>query len=253
MQGDQNQVPSTPAPSATPPTGAWVYDYHDVWQWDPTATPDPTLVSQWGYQTITNVRQSPNGDPGPGSWVPEHGGGWQWVWGQTQLDPNLVNTYGANSLTDPTRLPGSNTTTDANQQPPADVNTPNLTDTWQNGAPVVTGDPTGTGGSGPQVTTPPVHSPYVVAPGDIRNAETVVLGSVDDALSEYNTLQSKVSTSKTPNVYTATASADLINTQDQALLQIGDVLEMTGQFVSTLNNAAQYYAKADIDSYLPQS
>jgi hypothetical protein len=251
MQG-QTQTPSTPPPNTvTPPAGAWEWDYHGVWQWVPNAAPDPTLVSQWGYGTITNVRQAPNGDPNAGSWTPVHGGGWQWVWGQTQLDPNLVNTYGANSLTDPTRLPGSNTTTDANQQPPPNVNTPTLTDTWQNGAPVVTGAITA--GAGLTVSSPPVHSPYVVAPGDIRNAETVILGSTDDAVNEYTSLQNQVNASKSQNVYTETAAAELINTQDQALLQIGDVLEMTGQFVSILNNAAQYYARADIDSYLPQS
>jgi hypothetical protein len=241
-------------PGPAPGSGAWQQSSSGTWTWNSTGTPDPTLVSQWGYTAITNIEESPTGTPNTGSWVPQHGGGWDWLWGDNNPDQNLINTYGRAQLTNPDYMPGdgNNPTDGANQPVPDDVNTPNLNDIWNGNPPIVTGDPTGSPPSGQTVSTPPVHSPYVVAPGDIRNAESVVLNTVDGVVTDYDSLQSQVSAAKSDNVY-MTGTDSLINGQDRLLLNVGDALELAGQFVSALNNAAQYYAKADIDSYLPQS
>jgi len=250
--GQGNPSDNTNTPSTNIGSGAWQQSSSGAWTWNPIGTPDPSLVSQWGYSTITNNTQSPAGVENTGSWVPQHGGGWDWLWGDNVPDPNLVRSYGLAQLTDPNHLPGNGNPTTSNSPTPNDVNTPSLNDTWNGTPPIVNGTLSPTPTSGSTVSSPPPVSAYVVAPGDIRNAESVVLASTDGLITDYNSLQSQVNAAKTENVYTQTAGS-LIDDQDQALLNVGDALELAGQFINALNNAAQNYALADMNSFLPQS
>jgi len=250
MQGNDgsNGDPPPTTPANTP--GSWQQSSSGTWTWNPTANPNPALVSQWGYGAITNVQEAPDGTANYGSWSPQHGGGWNWTWG-TNPDPDLLHSYTASQLTNPDQSPDGNNTTTQNTPPPNDVNTPNLNDTWNGSPPIVTGNPTGTQSS-TTVSTPPPVSAFTVAPGDIRNAESVVDNATDGLISDYNALQSQVNAAVSGNVYSV-YSGDLNVEQDRLLLNIGDVLDLTGQYLAALNNAAQYYARADLDSFLPQS
>ncbi|ASW55415.1 hypothetical protein [Plantactinospora sp. KBS50] len=242
--------------SAVPPNGgAWEQDDGGTWTWHRGATPEPELVSQWGYQALTDIRRDPLGNRNYGAWTPQHGGGWHWDWGR-KPSQTLVDRYGEDVLTDPDHLPGhSHSATDNNQPPPPDVNPPTLADSWHGVVPDVTGAvprPPDTGDA-PTVTTPPVHQAYTVSPGAIRQAEQVVLSNIDIQLFAYDALKSKVAASKGEFTYMARERETLINNQDRLLLQVGDTLELAGQFVRALNNAAQLYARADLDSFVPET
>lgn len=251
-QGNQNQG-STQDPPPMQQDGSWQQDSNGNWSWNPDAPPDPGLVNQWGYQAITDIRQDPLGNRNHGSWSPDRGG-WHWTWGTTP-DPDLLHSYNQDELTDPDHLPGhGHPDTDANHVPPPDVQPPTVTDEWNGTPPDITGDvPPPPGGNGPQITTPPVHQPFKVAPGSIREAETTVLSNIDIVLPDYDTLKGKVEDSRSSFVYMQRDREEFLNTQDRILLQIGDTLELAGQFVQALNYAAQMYAKADIDSFVPQT
>jgi hypothetical protein len=79
------------------PPGAWTQS-NGNWTWVPGATPDPTLVQQYGSAALTNPTQSPAGGLGTGSWY-QTPSAWKWVPG-AQPDPNLIPMYGAGALTD---------------------------------------------------------------------------------------------------------------------------------------------------------
>jgi len=237
----------------TPNHGAWTQGSNGNWTWTPGATPDPNLVNQWGYQALTDNRRDPTGNLNHGAWTPVHGGGWAWTWGANP-DPNLAKTYGYDKLSNPNQTPqGAAGTADP---PPPDVKPPTVADSWGGVAPSVTGTlPPPPAGSNPQtVSQPPSHPAYVVSPGGIRNAENVLLGQIDTQIADYNNLKAYVANAATQNLYTDGPTHDeLVSVQDNLLLHTGDAIELAGQFTAMLNYAAQSYAKADIDSFLPQS
>ena len=254
MQGQ----PHTPTPTAPPPTtpnnGAWNQNADGSWTWVRGGTPDPTLASQWGTTSLTDIRQDPTGAANHGSWTPEHGGGWAWTWG-TNPDPTLASHYPPGSLSDPDHTPNGADTHDQNTPPAPNVDPPTVADTWNGIAPDVTGAvplPPDGGSQPPAPDVPPVHRAYSVSPGSIRNVETVVLAQIDSQIGDYSALKSTVAASQSQNVYTAEAREQLISAQNHVLLQIGDVIELAGQYVRMLNNAAQNYAAADLGSFMPQ-
>jgi hypothetical protein len=241
-------------PPSTPHGGAWTQSGDGQWTWTPQATPDPGLVSQWGLGSLTDIRQDPTGIRNHGAWTPGHGGGWSWTWGASP-DPHLADNWGTDTLTNPDRSPNDVDTSAENTPPPPDAQPPTVTDTWNGVPPDITGTvtPTPAGGGSQAVSEPPQHHPYLVSPGGIRNAETVLLAQVDAAIGNYNSLRDYVTMSQGQNLYANGAGyGQIVAPEHNLLLQIGDVLEMAGQFCLMLNNAAQSYAKADLDSFLPQ-
>jgi hypothetical protein len=250
-----SQPPATPVPS-TPNHGAWQQHSDGSWAWAWNAAPDPNLVGQWGYEAVTDIRRDPTGHANHGSWSPVHGGGWTWQWG-VDPDPNLVKTYGHDKLTNPDRTPHGADPGGLTHPPPPDVNPPTIADSWNGVAPDITGavpKPPDDGSQPPPVDRPPHHSAYLVSPGSIRNGENVLLAQIDAQIGDYTSLKNYVAASHQQNIFSDGATReDLINRQDQLLLQIADAVELAGQFTRMLNNAAQSYARADIDSFLPQS
>ena len=238
-------------PPPTPHLGAWTQqDNH--WTWNPTGTPDPSLVSQYGNEALTDIRRDPGGTLNYGSWTPVHGGGWTWTWG-AKPNPNYAKTWGDDALTNPNQTPQGGG--GVALPPPPDVTPPDVSDSWNGVAPSVTGTlPPPPDGSSQTVSQPPSHPAYAVSPGGIRNAENVLLGQVDAAIAEYDGLKASVAESATQNLYPDGPTRDqIVNAEHDLLLGIGDALQLAGRFVSALNYAAQNYAHADIGSFLPQS
>ena len=167
-----------------------------------------------------------------------------------------IASYGTDALTNPNHTPnGADPGPDITDPPPADVHSPALSDAWNGVPPDVTGAlPIPDSGTASQtVSEPPVHRAYAVSPGSIRNAESVLLRQIDSQIGDYNYLRNYVETAKTQNLYTSETRERLVSAMDNLLLEIGDAVELAGQFTRMMNNAAQSYAKADIDSYLPQT
>lgn len=168
---------------------------------------------------------------------------------------------------------------------PADVTPPELTEPSITG-PSITGDPRvnddpdvrdprGRRGKGvPQVVTPPPsHPAYAVSPGSLGDASNEILNQTQQSLNAYEDLKSTVQgggwifwerapfthfteqlTGKT--VYMTDQHPELTNqiiaVEDNLLLEIADSITLAGQFADQLNNAAQFYAKADKASVLPE-
>ena len=244
--------PTTPAPApSTPNGGAWTQDpTSHAWTWTRGATPDPALAKAWGTAALTDIRQDPTGVRNHGAWTPVHGGGFTWTWG-ADPDPATVHAYGKDKATDPDHTPTGADTKSKNTPAPPDVTPPTLTDKWGGVPPHVTGDVPGSSSS-TTVDHPPAHPAFLVSPGSIRNAETVVLSLADQGIVMYNSLKNYVSMSHGQNLYTNGAGWEQIVTpQDRLLLGIGDALELVGQFAEMLNLSAQNYAKADKDSFMP--
>ena len=265
------QAPTTAPPPAsaglaTGPNGyyipgAWT-QANNSWTWTPGASPDPTLVSQWGAEAMSDPTRDPTGVVNHGVWennTPD--GGWQWVWGATPAPGQVGDRDGppptTAALTNPNQAPnGYVLPGNPGSPPPPDVVPPTVVDSWNGVAPSVTGTlpPPAAGSTPSQVSQPPSHSPYAVSPGGIRNAENTLLGQVDTQIGDYNNLKAYVAASAGQNLYSEGASREeLGNVQDNLLLQIGDAIELAGQFTSMLNYAAQNYANADINSYFPES
>jgi hypothetical protein len=270
----------TGAPQPAGGGGAW-QDQNNNWTWVPGSTPDPNLASAWGDTTLTDPTRNPNGVANTGAWL-QSGHQWAWVWGATP-DPNLVSQLGSSTMTNPDQTPNGQTVSGNPSNPaPPNVAQPSMSDTWGGVAPDVTGNvpPTGVGanngeagqqnmgsdasqntapnGSPVQAATPqppPAHPPFVASPGDIRNAESTVIGYVDNQISAYNTLRSAVNTALSQNL--APNPATYSNLQDTAnnLLQgWSDVITNgMGGLAGQLNSAAQNYAHADQQSAVPQS
>jgi hypothetical protein len=201
---------------------------------------------------MTDIRQDPTGVRNHGAWTPVRGGGWQWTWGANP-NPSLVGTYGADKLANPDRTPNGANTKAMNTPPPPDVRPPNVTDAWKGVAPDITGKlPGSEGTSNGQLTEPPAHPAFMVEPGTIRDAESFLLTVIDDQIAKYNNLKAYVAESHGQNLYNHGAGYEAITVpQHRLLLGIGDAIELAGQYTQMLNIAAQSYAKADINSFLP--
>jgi hypothetical protein len=267
--GAQNHTPG-PVPPDKGPDGRWM-DYNNgqgwtwvwngsweqsstgAWTWNGSKEPDPNLVKQWGHGAITDVTQDPNGVRNKGSWHP-HSHGSTWEWGKDP-DQNDLRSYSYSELTDPDHFPlYGHPNYDGNKPPPPDVVAPELKDTWGGVAPDVTGkDIVKANGNGtPQtVSTPPSHAAYMVYPGGIRDAENILLADIDRCLAAYNSLKTAVANALPDNLYMSNMVGEMAHTQNRLLLNVGDTLELSGQYTRALNNAAQLYAKADLDSFLP--
>ena len=249
-------------------SGSW-YQLPKTWKWVPGATPDPSMVGMFPPGTLTNPQSNPyvtrgsKGGNTPGAWVPQGlSGNWQWAWGMPP-DSNLAPKGTTNAqLTNPNTSPngkmgpGNKNSPDYPAEPYPDPVPPTLTDIWPNGAPDVTGVlPSSQSASGPPVSQPPTVNPYLVSPGSIRDAENALLGPLGQTyIPDYQSLTAYVAQTPGQNLYSASMTqADLKDTQDTLLQNVGDVIELVGQFTAMLNYAAQNYAHADIASFMPES
>jgi hypothetical protein len=255
-----------------PYEGYWSYyggEYHwvlgappanspkDLTDWDnypkgggPNPTADPN------YTPPAVDHQHP---PYGGYWSPQHGGGWSWHPG---IPPDsLVKDYGWDKITDGSKTPNGAANPDYDPDPaPKDVTPPTLTQPWGTNPPSVTGNPLGVGpsdGTEQPISEPPHHPPYHVRPGQVRYAEVEILGQTQTAVSDYESLKGSVDASKSwnwgyHNESHLDVNGKIDSIQDNMLLAVADTLELAGQYVRALNNAAQFYAKADIDSFVPQ-
>lgn len=152
-------------------------------------------------------------------------------------------------------------------------------------------DPRGRRGKGvPQApaTAPPSHPAYNVSPGSVNDACNTILANTQQAVNTYEQLKATVTSTKpwifwAPNadptipVYDSGSetpkngggpkaptgyvpandpnpemTAKIGAAEDNLLLEIADSITLAGQFVDQLNNAMQFYAKADKSSVLPQ-
>jgi hypothetical protein len=228
-------------------TAHWVRDDNGDWTWVRSGVPDASQLQDWGWATLTDITQNPNGDMNIGYWAPQHGGGYSWVWG-AEPPEGLRDTPG---ITNPNHVPGGH---DGDRTGvttiPRDVQVPTLDDSWDGRPPDVTGDvdldpnvPPGT------VETPPDHPPFAVSPGAIRDAETVLTTQIDSAISDYDSMVAAVEAAKTQNLYHGN-KPEVTHTSDQLLLAVADAIHLAGQFTQSLNQSAQMYARADLDSFM---
>ena len=150
-------------------------------------------------------------------------------------------------------------------------------------------DPRGRRGKGvpqPPPTAPPSHPAYNVSPGSVNDAANTILADTQGAVDTYEQLKTTVNSTKgwifwaptdnpTIPVYDSGSetpkngpqgpptgyvpandpnpamTAQLSAVEDNLLLEIADSITLAGQFVDQLNNAMQFYAKADKSSVLP--
>lgn len=164
---------------------------------------------------------------------------------------------------------------------PADVTPPSLTQQWHMWGPPMDGNPRGlqpADASAPPVSTPPTVSAYVVSPGSIEGATSQILMRTENLVNSYTSLKDYINSTKSwifdvnnsdvMNQPQATGShgghfshphidphpewtQQMSAVSDNLLLQVADAVELAGQFVDALNNAGQFYTKADKDSDLP--
>jgi hypothetical protein len=248
-------------------TGTW-YQLPSTWKWVPGATPDPTLAGIYGEGALTNpkatpdgvVNRDPNADTGPGAWEPQSlSGTWYWGWNMSP-DPALEPPgYTTAQLTNPNNspdgAPGPANPDSPYYEPQPAVVPPTVTDIWGDTAPDVTGSLfSGLSSGGPPVTAPPTVPPYLVSPGSIRDAENTLLTALNNVqIPEYDAVKTYVAESASQNLYSAgMTEAYLTSIQTRLLQSVGDGIELVGQFISMLNNAAQGYAHADQSSFMPE-
>jgi hypothetical protein len=250
-------------------TGSW-YQLPATWKWVPGATPDPTLAKLYGTGALTNpkdtpdgvVNRDPNADSGPGAWEPQTlSGTWQWGWNMSPdpaLEPPGVTTA---QLTNPNQAPdgtpGPADPSSPYYAPQPNVAPPTVVDIWGTTAPDVTGQPptgTGMGGGGGSVSAPPTVANYLVSPGSIRDAENTLLTALyNQQIPDYNALKAYVAQTSDQNLYSAGMTKAYLSSIQTHLLQgVADVLTLAGEWVATLNNAAQNYAAGDKNSFIPE-
>lgn len=253
-----------------PYTGWWNY-YGGDWHWVVGMPPANTKGNtDWNSHpdgshnpvsdpSVTSLPNDPQHPPYGGYWAPERGGGWSWHPGPPP--PDLVKHYGWDKITDGTKTPNGAPNKDYDSDPaPNDVPPPTVTQPWGTHPPSVTGKPLGvvpSDGSGEQISEPPHHPPYHVRPGQVRYAEVEILTQTQTAVSDYESLKGAAAASREWNWgYKSETHLDvngkMDSIQDSMLLAVADTLELAGQYVRALNNAAQFYAKADLDSFVPE-
>jgi hypothetical protein len=173
--------------------------------------------------------------------------------------------------------------------PIPDVTPPDLTQAWDTYGPAPTGHPRNLGGgpgaSGPELTGPPEVRAYMVSPGSVVAATHPILGHTQAAVADYEAIKSYTAEVNSwiylqrgpevagwqdssgggwgdpiavyPHVKSdyenqwAAAVKDVAAASDNLLLQVADAITLAGHFVDAVNNAAQFYSKADQDSFLP--
>lgn len=169
---------------------------------------------------------------------------------------------------------------DKNQDPPPDVNTPDLTLDDKGWPPSATGNVPGSNSDGDD-GPPPVVPDFSVRIQSLRDAESALLPSAETAVTSYNTLKTATNTSKDwifqqehsgdlgeyyfwnvasqgsqtqeiqPDKDLAAQTPKMVASLDNALLSIADAVHLAGQVAYYMNLAAQVYTKADKDSFLP--
>jgi hypothetical protein len=130
----------------------------------------------------------------------------------------------------------------------------------------------------PPLNSPPVVNNYVVSPGSIEGATSTILMQTQHSVDTYTSLKDYINSTK--SWIFDMNNADVINqpqatgsngghfshphtdphpewtkqmtaVSDNLLLQVADAIELAGNYTDALNNAGQFYVKADKDSVLP--
>lgn len=112
---------------------------------------------------------------------------------------------------------------------------------------------------------PEPTSIFSVTPGTIKEAEDTILKEVGTQIDNFESFKKKVwarggwvfitDNPNDPMPHDMMGNAipgqarDLVDGQNQLLRTVADSIELVGQFVARLNNAAQFYAEADIQSF----
>ena len=171
---------------------------------------------------------------------------------------------------------------------PTDVPTPTLNQIWST-APKIPGDMVGAsnssdGSSGNKNQPPPAHQPFGVYTGQIEDLENTLLSATQTRVDNYNNLKDYANSTKSwiftmpgqtytihksvpqgarpggaPNTVPVQSSTDpnpdttsqMSDISDNLLKGVADTLELVGQYIALLDNAAQIYGKADMSSKLP--
>jgi hypothetical protein len=251
----------------TDPTtsGAWEHEgpsWDEGWMWNPTGTPDPELVHLWGPDAIGDGRQNPIGEPniGSGAWNGTMGQPhWVWEWGAPP-NPDLVDKYGYEDATNPTKPPDSDEVL-----PPPNVIPPVLTDAWGGVVPDAGGLPHRALSGGTPVSEPPTVNGFAVSFAGLREAESGITSVVESNIERYNYLRGVVADSAGWDIFMenpdialredygdyADNRDDLMSSQNNLLLQVADSITMAGDFRTMLNAAVQNYTRSDVDSFPP--
>ncbi len=235
------------------------------WHWEPGATPDPTLVQQYGPDAITNPQRDPSGNQGAGTWVDETSGeGHNWVfhWGR-EPDPATVNEFGHDRAIDPTVTPTGGPVFEPDQQArPSAVPLPELRDGWPGGVPDLTpfpDPPPGTAGA-TETEPPPGTRPYFVSPGDVRDDVMTPLHNATNAcMATYNQLVALIEESRSWRAYRDQGGfADMPSVME---IQAGQtslaratagMIDLASYMNDLLEPALRNYVTADVRSRLPQ-
>jgi hypothetical protein len=164
--------------------------------------------------------------------------------------------------------PGASGGNSGSSAPPTFTGTvPDVQVAWGSAPPVVADESPGTGKSAGAAQ----HQPLKVDIGGIKTAENAALSGAAIAVNAYENLKSMVTATQdfgqnavihSPDRGpTGVASpvrdqarqfaAQLIPTEENALTQVADSLELIGQYIAALNTAAQTYATADYKSQFP--
>jgi hypothetical protein len=168
----------------------------------------------------------------------------------------------------------------ADEQPP-DVTPPDLTENWHLFGPPMSGTPRGTppGASTGTASAPPPVRAYEVSPGSLEAASEAILRATHAAVGAYDDVKNYVNTNKgwvfdvaNPTVLTNTQYVPYQDTaypvppwdphadwtqqwtvqSDNLLLAVANTITLAGQFLDAVNNAGQFYTKADHESEMPQ-
>jgi hypothetical protein len=284
--GQQAPPPSDPPP--VDPNGNWYFQPDGSMKWKPGAPPDPNVTSKYDPKDDGDPTQDPRGEPNKGAWIPadasnapsvtggtntgepnanpveNYGDGWIWEWGATP-SASQADKYGYGNLTNPNHDPSGgkgvinqpppkgSTSKDPTSLPPPDVTPPTVTDTWGGNAPDLTGAvgsffPNNNKTKGP----PPTVQPFRVSPGSIRDQELAIIKTNDAGTSDYTDLVSFISWAKQQNLGDADTMAQLGDTMDNLAYSYSEFIGLVGSTLSLLNDTAQHYVKAEVDSAFSQ-
>jgi hypothetical protein len=192
------------------------------------------------------------------SFAPDEGGLDYWYWepnGDPKPGEGIDNGthYSFEELTNFTRTPDGRPNKD---YPPQQVDTegvPTLVQVWDTAPLIPSGSVGPSGGSGEPAGSigPPQQGAWRVHTGTIRDAENRILTETRSQVSEYEALKADLIASGPEAWGSGTQSYEMYAAEDGMFLATADAIHLVGTYVAALNDAAQSYALADIESKPP--